>query len=375
MRFLIVTPDYDEFLHWFHRRAPHLKDASFEEQQQARWNTMFLWADFYSYHLRALGHEAWDVIYNDPYMQGAWAREHGLKVGTLPEWRLRLRRGLVPWLSRTEPPNWKEQILLAQIRHYRPDVLFLRDVNPYAVEFLRELKQHTRLIFAQHAAHLKKDRDYSCLDLFLSSLPNFVEHVRKLGGKGQLFRLGFEHRVLDHLRNGPRTIDASFIGTISQYPRSRDELIRGLCNTLDISIYGSIIPPTIDPESPLGRSYRGPAWGVEMFQYLRDSRTTLNAHVSEWAENYANNMRMYEATGVGTLLVTDWKPNLHEMFSPDSEVVTYKSPEECAEKVRYYLEHEREREAIAAAGQRRTLRDHTYFHRMQELEQIAKSLA
>ena len=41
--------------------------------------------------------------------------------------------------------------------------------------------------------------------------------------------------------------------------------------------------------------------------------------------------RLFEATGVGTLLVTDWKKNLHEMFEPGKEVIVYHSPEECAE--------------------------------------------
>lgn len=34
------------------------------------------------------------------------------------------------------------------------------------------------------------------------------------------------------------------------------------------------------------------------------------------------------------------------------------------------LEHDKEREATARAGQQRTLREHTYYHRMQELVDI-----
>jgi len=88
------------------------------------------------------------------------------------------------------------------------------------------------------------------------------------------------------------------------------------------------------------------------------------------AASYANNMRLFEATGVGTLLITDWKVNLHEMFKPGDEVIVYRSPEECTELARYYLEHDDEREAIAHAGQERTSREHTYCHRMRELVDI-----
>ena len=42
-------------------------------------------------------------------------------------------------------------------------------------------------------------------------------------------------------------------------------------------------------------------------------------------------MRLYEATGVGTLLVTDYKDNLHEMFIPGKEVVVYRDADEAVE--------------------------------------------
>ena len=90
------------------------------------------------------------------------------------------------------------------------------------------------------------------------------------------------------------------------------------------------------------------------------------------ADVYAGNARLFEATGVGTLLVTDWKKNLHEMFEPGKEVVAYRAADECVEMVQYYLEHDKEREAIARAGQQRTLRDHTYYQRMQQLTDIVQ---
>ena len=106
-----------------------------------------------------------------------------------------------------------------------------------------------------------------------------------------------------------------------------------------------------------------------MYEILAASRITLNHHIGI-AANYANNMRLFEATGVGALLLTDRKDNLHEMFEPGREVVTYDSPEECLEMIRHYLEHEDERRAIAEAGQLRTLREHSYTVRMEELSEV-----
>jgi len=113
----------------------------------------------------------------------------------------------------------------------------------------------------------------------------------------------------------------------------------------------------------------GQSWGADMYRILHDSRVTLNHHI-DIAGPYANNLRLFEATGMGTMPITDWKINLHEMFEPGIEVVAYRTPQECVRLARYYSEHEDEREAIARAGQQRTLREHTYHHRMRELVEI-----
>jgi spore maturation protein CgeB len=72
-------------------------------------------------------------------------------------------------------------------------------------------------------------------------------------------------------------------------------------------------------------------------------------------------------------MVTDWKDNLPELFNPDKEMVTYRTADECLEKVSWLLQHPRERAEIAKAGQARTLRDHTYARRAIQLDRIIRS--
>ena len=107
-----------------------------------------------------------------------------------------------------------------------------------------------------------------------------------------------------------------------------------------------------------------------MYALLRRSQITLNHHGDVPA--FANNMRLYEATGMGCLLVTDYRDNLHEMFEPDLEVVAYRDAAECVDKVLFYLEERNRaaRDRIAAAGQRRTLNEHTYYARMKHLVEL-----
>ena len=111
-----------------------------------------------------------------------------------------------------------------------------------------------------------------------------------------------------------------------------------------------------------------PCWNILLrVHQLSSLATELAVSV---AKNYANNMRLYEATGVGALLITDHKDNLGELFQIGKEVVSYSSPAEAAELICYYTAHPREAREIARAGQARTLREHTYQRRMEELVPI-----
>jgi spore maturation protein CgeB len=107
-----------------------------------------------------------------------------------------------------------------------------------------------------------------------------------------------------------------------------------------------------------------------MYEVLASSRVALNHHGD--VGPYANNLRMFEATGMGALLITDWKPNLGDYFDVGREVVAYHSADECAELVDHYVAHEDERAQIAAAGQSRTLAEHTWPLRMQDLVSIVE---
>jgi spore maturation protein CgeB len=103
-----------------------------------------------------------------------------------------------------------------------------------------------------------------------------------------------------------------------------------------------------------------------MYRILAQSKISLNCH-EEIVGNYASNMRLYEATGVGTCLITDWKQNLSNIFELDKEILTFQSVEELNDKVNYFLEHEDKRAKIAINGQKRVLKENTYYYRMKQL--------
>jgi spore maturation protein CgeB len=375
MKLLILNADYPEFLGWFYSQNPGLEKEPYEHQMRVRKESLFGIADFYTSNLRKLGYEVWNIHANNEFMQRAWANENGLRTDSGPRWEFRLRRGIFPWVSRATTRQWVYEVITAQIEHYKPDVLLNQAMDYISNDFLREIKPSVKLLVGQQGGEpLPEAENWSVYDLIISSFRPTLDWFRLKGVPTELNRLGFEPRVLSRLKDGARRIPTSFVGSLLPFHTKRFEWLEYVCGRTEVKVWSprAIYLPRMLDTSPIVWSYVGPAWGTEMYQVLRDSFLTLNHH-GNVVGSYANNCRLFEATGVGTLLITDWKADLREMFEPGKEVVCYRTPQECVEMVQYYLEHEEEREAIARAGQQRTLRDHTYSQRMQEFAEIVQN--
>lgn len=352
MRLLIVDTCYPAFLRSHYDRNPLLRRAEYAAQWRALMDTFFGTADAYSYYLGELGHEAQEVVVNCEPLQGAWAQEHGVRGKGL-----RRRVAL-------------QDVVAAQVEDFRPDVLYVQNLSVLDAELLARLGTG-RLIVGQIASEPPPVRQLRAFDLIITSFPHFVEQFRALGIASEYLQLGFDPRVLARVGAQTRDHDLVFIGSLGRGQHRRGNMvIEGAASRLPLDVWGTGARDW-SRTSPLRRRYRGEAWGIDMFALLARAKIALNRHI-DVADNYANNMRIYEATGMGALLLTDAKRNLSELFEPGREVVSYADDDELVERVWYYLEHEDERAEIAAAGQARTLAQHTYKDRMRELVELLR---
>jgi len=88
--------------------------------------------------------------------------------------------------------------------------------------------------------------------------------------------------------------------------------------------------------------------------YLQRAKVGPNLHNSTGPIN----LRTFYLPANGVLQICDNKGHLSKIFELDREVIGFDTVEECIEKCRYYLVHDRERREIAAAGWRRVFRDY-----------------
>ncbi|MDO8512125.1 MAG: glycosyltransferase [bacterium] len=115
-----------------------------------------------------------------------------------------------------------------------------------------------------------------------------------------------------------------------------------------------------------------PRFGMDYFELIYNSRIVFNRHRVDKTE-FAN-IRTFETTGMGACLLTDRANEAASLFEKDREIVSYESIPEAIEKVNFLLHDEKQRQAIADAGKRRTLRDHTAQNRCLKIHEVFVSL-
>jgi spore maturation protein CgeB len=369
VRVLILNTDYEAFLDDLYVGNPGLAEQSYDEQMVVRNASLFGAADFYSKGLKANGVEAADIHLNNKPMQLRWAAEHGVSIrgGQPAEPRgvsARVRR----LFGRKREPgqlDWIRNVMIAQIEAFQPDVILNQVMHFVSAESLRSLVGRRCLLVGQIAAPWHEPEDDLGYDLIATSLPNYVEKFERRGIKTFYNQLGFAPSVLESLPEIERDLVVTFVGTLSSHHADRIRLLEFLAERTRLNIWGMGIEE-VSEQSPIRICYRGQAWGREMFAIFRRSQIVINQHIGI-AGGYANNMRLYEATGCGATLVTDRKTNLQQLFDVGSEVVDYGDYAECLLRIEELLQEPARRAQIGADGQARTCRDHTYGRRAADL--------
>lgn len=155
----------------------------------------------------------------------------------------------------------------------------------------------------------------------------------------------------------PRTIDISFVG---QPHGNRPQIIRSLLYAgFNVAVFG------------YGWSPRSRVTHEQMLEVFSRSKLCLNLSNSSSHASSQIKGRVFEVPACRSVLLTDPADDLENYYEPGKELVVYRNPNELVSLTRHYLDHDGEREAIAEAGYERTLREHTWRHRFDDIFQAA----
>lgn len=337
-RIAILDTYYPDFLHSWRFRA----SASYQDQLDDLLRFEFGTGDFYSTHLRALGWECLDIIANCEPLQQKWADEHRV-VGT------RTYDGIVAF----------------QLQDFKPDVVFCQNLNLVEPDW----KDRYRLA-GQLSCPWPGDTRVRPFHILFSSFPHYVSRIQAQHVQPVYLPLAFDPRMRQY-ESPERDIEIGFVGGVGKdlhWRRGTDTLEAVAQRFPDQFRWYGYGMERLDPKSALARCWRGYVWGRDVYKIYARSKIVVNRH-GEVAEGFANNLRLFEATGMGALVLTEDAINLPELF-PVGTIETYRDMDELCTKIHYYLGHFKERIAIAVDGQERTLTHHTYAQRMRIVSDI-----
>jgi len=404
MKIVEIVAYYPIYIEKFYSENPEVAKKSFSEQMDALNYDSAGWSDFWRRALAPSGYDVHKIILNAHSMQRAWCRENGFDG-------LDVMRDF-------------NSIGLEQVKKYKPDIILYNHYDKNLLDRIRAEAPSVKLVLCWVGSAIPESGVWPSIDVILSCAPETVEYFRSNGYENAFhMHHGFDPLINDRLPAAAGKSGVTFVGQLtrqSHFHLNRDAILESLVKKVELQMYSPSVDSAsssgdidftirkysykimnmlkrlgisenflarvpkigkaalwkaapVEPVNPVLRERIKPGvFGLKMYGVIRDSLATINIHADS-SPRYASNMRLFEATGVGCCLVTDWRPNMAELFEPGIEVVTYKSVDECVERVEWLLKNPEELKKIAAAGMRRCLKDHTFAQRAAILDGHIKS--
>lgn len=292
--------------------------------------------------------------------------------------------------------------LFKQINYYKPNILFIGNshlCNKDFIEKLREIKS-IKIILAFHCApfnnvvynNLKNvDAAITCTLGYQKKINNFIK-------KKVLFLPHAYYQQNFIKNNNERDIDITFIGSIffdnalhidrinlvykllknfnNTYISinfSNFFLIRYILFVFEIFFSSNILRNTslIYKLLFIFLFAKKPVFGKEMYQIFERTKIVVNMHIKD--TDYAGNMRIFEATGSGCLLLTDKKKGYESFFKLNKEIVVFNNVNDLIYKCRYFLKNNKLLEKIANRGFKKTINKHNYFLRAKKIDSFVRN--
>jgi spore maturation protein CgeB len=157
--------------------------------------------------------------------------------------------------------------------------------------------------------------------------------------------------------------DVAVVGNV--YP-FRGLVLDAIPESVDLRLYGNLYEHVAKQWPRLRTAYSGEyVTGRTKALAFRGAKIAFNT--MHYAEIQGTNLRLFESSACGGFVLTHDIAGLDAYFTPGEEVAVVDSADEVRDAVMHYLNAPEERARIAAAGQRRAHRDHTYRRRFEVL--------
>lgn len=285
-----------------------------------------------------------------------------------PSWRSRPMSFVRRVLTKRIADEFKDA-LVTEALTLRPDLLFVFKGAMVTAEMLREVKS-----LGVVCIQFYPDTGFDAQSPFVrEAVPEYdwffttkSAHVPMLKAQMGYDRTSFLPHGYDPETHRPVPVDArdeadyacdvSFIGNISAKKAGVLETLLQRVPGLDLRIWG---PKGWARASPLAaRCYQGhPIFGDEFSKAIGLSKINLGLlfEGNKGAEPDTITSRSFHIPAAGGFLLHERTEEAQDFFLDGTECAFFHGADELVEKIRYYLDHEAERQQVAAAGRARSL--------------------
>lgn len=259
--------------------------------------------------------------------------------------------------------NVSDNKLIKKVSTWKPDyLLMLFYKNEISYEAIRYISDNTPCITMcwmgddEHQFSIPQywssDRMAPNFNVVICTLPGMVDKYKKIGCKNVIVSQWAANPNVFRPIKCKQDIDISFCGWAHTDRPQKVEQLRKV--GIDIKTFGA-------------------GWGHNSFIKVKDyvrvfsrSKINLNFGTTEKGKLQIKG-RDFEVPMSGGFLLTTYNPLLGKYFKFGKEIETYRNFPEMVKKIKYYLAHDNERNAIARAGYLRAINNHTYLKRFKKI--------
>lgn len=186
------------------------------------------------------------------------------------------------------------------------------------------------------------------VDLTLQTTPACIQRYLKSGYPAIYFPFASDPNIFCPAQ--VKDIDVLFIGNC--YGKREKLIAKCIREGINIVAYG------IGFEN-------GHIAGEEVPKLFGRSKIILGSGLVGHSSSFCTlKLRDFDGPMAGGLYLTSHNPILENHFILGQEIVTYKNLDDCVYKIKFFLDNERERSRIAAAGRSRACAEHTWDIRL-----------
>ena len=277
--------------------------------------------------------------------------------------------------------------LIKETEKIKPDLIFVYRGSAIFAETVKAIKKTEAVVFGYNNDNpFSKKYSFYLWRHFLKSVP-YYDHIfayrqrnlndyKKIGyDRVSLLRAFYIKERNFFIANLPANkyvCDVIFAGHWEN--DGRDEYIKAIIEAgINFKLYG--------PEWRRSKYYNffRNKLGYEINSLKDDYNLSLNsAKIALVFLSKLNNdtytRRCFEITAAKTFMLSEYTDDLNSIFKQGEEAEYFGTKEEMLQKIKYYLEHNEERERIASGGYQRLLKDrHEVLDRVKEILKVYQS--